>query len=308
MTNKLNDFKIGFTHYENRGDCFIPSSRRTEHLKLSSGIYEVMYNDMIGIPMYKPMTSMTDNLVDLPNTVSERVCKDVEKFWTAKTRRNYDKYGVVYKRGILLYGPPGTGKTCTIAKIMEYVATRLDGLVLFNPKPLAVYHSVRAIREIEPARKILVIYEDFEKRLRERENEYLALLDGEMQLENIVFIATTNHIDQIPPKIKDRPGRFAHTLEVGFPDEATRRNFLKAKIHPEDKVDIEEWVKATEGLSIDHLKDLIVSVLCIGMRLDSAVAKLKNMVGGRSTDNDADDYWEDDNDELSEVIAIIKER
>ena len=33
----------------------------------------------------------------------------------------------------------------------------------------------------------------------------------------------------------------------------------------------------TEGMSIDHLKDLIVSTKCFGNDLDSAIDKLKSM-------------------------------
>jgi len=85
-------------------------------------------------------------------------------------------------------------------------------------------------------------------------------------------LATTNHIDKIPPRIR-RPGRFSSTVEVKFPTKATRLFYLNTKIpgHP----DIDQWAKDTEGFSIDELKETVLAVMCLQYPLDAIVARVK---------------------------------
>jgi len=46
-------------------------------------------------------------------------------------------------------------------------------------------------------------------------------------------------------------------------------------LHADDNINLDEWVEKTEGLTIDHLKDLIISVLVLNIPLDDAINKLK---------------------------------
>jgi len=216
---------------------------------------------------------------------------------------------------ILLYGPPGSGKTVTIQKIIEIVVDR-DGVVLMEPSPEHLSDFVRGIKDIEKGREILVVWEDIDEWLKEYESEILSLLDGEDKVDNIVFLSTTNYIDDIPDRIKNRPSRFASVVKIELPNAKARKLFLQSKLHEDDKYVIDKWVSLTEGFSIDHLKDLIITVLCVGHPLDDAIIKIGSMKALSSEKKsskkiidydeeddvhmDAEDYDEDDDYEDSE--------
>ena len=213
-------------------------------------------------------------MIDLPDTASERVMAEINKFSTPETKARYEKYGLVYKRGIFMHGKQGTGKTCTIVKVIEKTTTE-GGIVLFNPQCNLVAPAVKAIRELDPNVSVLVIFEEFET-IAETD-DMLSLLDGQNQVDNIVFLATTNYISRIPARIKSRPSRFATVIEVGVPSKEARIVYFNAKLADEDKKHLNELVEKTEGFVIDQLKDIIVSVFCLGLSIDEAVLKILEM-------------------------------
>lgn len=296
MPKVINKQIQGYDDYVDSGNKVFPQLARHDgsYKPVKSGIYKIGY-DRAGRIFFEGMSAMTDNLVDLPNFISSKVIKEINTFWTPDVRKRYDKYGMVYKRGILLHGKPGTGKSSIIARIME-AEIQNNGIIFFCPTPTTLYDAVSIIREIETDRKILVIFEELDKLLDSYEGDFLSILDGEMQIDNVVYIATTNYLDRIAPRIKNRPSRFASVIEVPIPDKETRKMFLEAKIPVEDKVDIEKWVKLTEGFTIDHIKDLIISVLCIGIDLEEGCKKLRDM------NNSKDDFDIDDENDFQKNL------
>lgn len=275
MTRKINEFNRGYDRYLVNDGCYHPSRPVIETKELLPGIYNI--KRPMGGPLYfQPMSIMSDTLIDLPSHISEKVINEIKEFWSIETKNKFNKFKLVYKRGVLLYGEPGTGKTAIISKVMES-AVKEGNICFFDADPTDLYEAVNMINEIEPNNniKFLAVYEEFDKWVNSDDN-FLSLLDGEMQLENIVYLATTNYIDNIEPRIKNRPSRFASVIEVGNPSKDIREYFLKEKLKGEN-IDIQKWVELTEGFSLDHLKDLIISVLCIGLTLEEAIGKLKSM-------------------------------
>lgn len=303
MSKTINKHLKGFDQYLQIEGLYIAQSKMPTTKKLPPGIYRVG-KTQDGKTIFAPMQAMTDGLIDLPAHVSEKVITEVNKFWSPNTRAKFDKYQMVYKRGVLLYGPPGTGKTVIVSKVMEQVV-REGGIVFFDVGPSELFEAVNILKEIQGDIRVLAVYEEFDAKLA-RDNTFLSLLDGELQIENIVYLATTNYIDRIPSRVKNRPSRFATVIEIGVPDAATRLAFLKGKVKDED-VDYDAWVKQTEGMSLDHIKDLIISVLCIGISLEDAVLKLKTMNGedlAARTKDDDDDYYDDDDEGIVPVSGM----
>lgn len=292
MPKKLNYKPGGWHHIIDYGNAFYVEQKPREGTKkLPRGIYRISA-DMTGNPYAIPVSTMTDNLMDLPNTATEAVLKELTKFWEGSSKNRFDKFGLIYKRGILLHGKPGTGKTCTIAKVMEKVVQE-GGVVFFQPSPQLLREYVMRLRELEPELRVLVVWEEFDARLEEGEEAYLSLLDGEDQLENVVYLATTNYIKDIPPRMKNRPSRFASVIEVGFPNEEVRRIYLQNMTQGEP-IDLDAWVKQSEGFTLDHLKDLIVSVLVFEIPLAESIEKLKSM--DEDEFNDYQDYDSEDDE------------
>jgi SpoVK/Ycf46/Vps4 family AAA+-type ATPase len=272
MTNLINKTEKIYHHFREMEGRFFPTRKVQEIPSMNPGLYTISMTQS-GEIYFEPMSIMTDNLIELPSFVSEDIIKEIDNFWNKDVRFRYERRGMTYKRGILLHGSHGTGKSSVIIRLIESEIKK-GGIVFFCPSPSLLSESVKIIREIQGDQRILAVFEEFDQLLYRDEGSFLSLLDGEMQVDNIVYIATTNYLDKIPSRIKDRPSRFATVIEVGLPSAEVRRIFIENKTFPDEKVDIELWVKLTEGLTIDQMKDLIISVLCIGVDLKTAVEKV----------------------------------
>lgn len=245
--------------------------------KLPAGVYEV--NQTIqGEVYFSKIKTNHDELVDLPNTEYDQVVKEIELFMQPRTRGLFEKHGFVYKRSSLLYGPPGTGKTCIVNRVVSKVVGE-GGITLFSPDPCLLEESYKILDAIQPETRVLVIFEELDKLIDSFEGALLNLLDGEIQKSNVLYLATTNYIEQIPARIR-RPGRFSSVIQVGFPTAATREFYLNHKFKGE--LDVSEWVSKTDGFSIDELKETVLSVLCLNYALDTIVARIKENKGQKS--------------------------
>jgi len=272
--NILNEIKVGVSHYQKQGNSYYFGRPNKKTKKLEPGIYTIQ-QDPMGQIYLEGMSAMTDSLIRLPDFTSEKVIKEVEKFWTKETKAKFTKRQLVYKRGIILHGLPGTGKSACVSQLME-AEVKQGGIVFFSPSPGMLQYVVKCIREIQGDIRCLVVWEEFDDLIEANESDFLSLLDGEMQIDNVVYIGTTNYLDRIPNRFKNRPSRFASIIEVGLPNEETRKVYLSNKIHADDNIDIDVWAKATEGFTIDHIKDLIISVLCLDVPFNEALDRLKD--------------------------------
>lgn len=282
MKKKIKEYLIS-------GDNFFPNTQAERTSILPAGAYECKVT-MEGAPYFQPISIVTDNIIDLPNSFMEEMVNEIDQFWTTDVSDKFAKYGLVHKRGIILAGKPGTGKTIGLAKTAKMVIEKYDGLVIFNPDASMLKEFLRVIKDIEPNRKILVMWEEFDSVLDNYESSLLPLLDGEIQVGNIVYLATTNYLSKIPARIKNRPSRFAKVIEVGAPTVETRRLFLQAKLHESDMHLLEPMVQASEGFVIDQLKDMIISTCCFGYSIDMAVRKINEM---QQESIGIDDYQEE---------------
>lgn len=238
--------------------------------KLPAGIYEVNAN-MQGEIFFSRIKTNHDDLIDLPSAAYEQVVREIALFMKPETRKLFDDNGFIYKRSSLLHGLPGTGKTCIVNRIAHSVVNE-GGIALFSPNPKLLEESFKILDAIQPETRVMVIFEELDQLMARYESELLNILDGEIQKSNVIFLATTNYIENIPTRIR-RPGRFSSVVEVDFPDANTRRFYLNHKF--KGSGDIENWVSKTNGFSVDELKETALSVLCLGADLDTIIARVK---------------------------------
>lgn len=230
----------------------------------------------------------TDDLLQLPDEASSGIISEFQEFW--RLHPEFSKRGFLHKRGFLLWGPPGSGKTSTLQVLIKRLADDLDGVSLIVEHPDTTMKGLRLLRQVEPKRPLVAIMEDIDAMIdRHGEADYLALLDGEAQVDNVVFVATTNYPERLDRRFVDRPSRFDTIQYIGMPSADARECYLKAKEPSLTDAELCNWVRQSEGFSVAHLKEMIVAVRCFDQPLEDVVDRLRKMQDRRPTEQD----WRD---------------
>jgi len=251
--------------------------------QVPSGLYEMIWNSSLQTWVIAKQALNIDELYELPSPEIESILSDIKIFW--RKRETYKEYNFVHKRGILLYGDPGCGKSGIIQLCVKNLIEEENGIVI-NIKEdedfKAFVEFVPTIRSIEPERPLIVILEDIDSLAgedRHSTTKLLNILDGVKQIENVVYIATTNYPEKLQERITNRPSRFDRRYEVQMPSGEIREAYIKNKLTDEDikKIDIKKWVELTDGMSLSHLKELVISVVVMGKDFDESIATLNSM-------------------------------
>ena len=260
---------------------FRPAAKTIPHLH--PGVYKVEQDDLG--PYLQLQTVISDNIVELPETANVKVLQGMKKFWQSQSR--YNQYGLVYKRGVLLWGPPGSGKSVTINLLMKELIS-LNGIVLLCGHPDLLAHILQRVRGMEPDRPIIVVMEDIDEIIEKHsEHTILSMLDGENQIANVVYLATTNYPDKLGARIVNRPSRFDERIFVGMPSAIARQAYLKFATTIKDadgtvntgldEPTLEKWTKDTDGFSIAHLRELVAASFCLEQPYKVVLKRLKKM-------------------------------
>jgi ATPase family associated with various cellular activities (AAA) len=241
--------------------------------KLPAAAYRIQRDDY-GLFLTK-ISILSDDIIELPEASHLRVLEGIRKFWGSQKR--YQKHGLVYKRGILLWGPPGGGKTVTSQLLVSEIIQKHDGIVILADNPSWAVETLRFLRAIEPSRPLIVILEDVDEIVREySEHSLLAMLDGEHQTDNVVYVATTNYPERLGARIVNRPSRFDERIKIGMPSAIARMAYLK-KACSDVEIPLAKWVADTDGLSIAHLRELVVAVVCLEQEYGTVIERLRAM-------------------------------
>ncbi len=244
--------------------------------ELPAGPYLIRISADKGV-YFKKHTISTDDLLPLPDSASSEIIDQLKRFWLLE--EHFRSFGFLWKRGILLWGPPGSGKTSTIHLTSKDVISK-NGLTIFIEDPPVAILGLQILRKIEPKRKIVVILEDLDAMATHHQSSLLALLDGENQIDNVVYIATTNYPERLDNRFINRPSRFDVIKKIGMPNPSARRMFLENKntrLRKNHK-ELEKWIVATEEFSLAHMKELIISVEVFQCEFDDALNRLKTMM------------------------------
>lgn len=264
--------------YEDQSPAFFPQGKVTDSLE--AGMYAIEQHQQRGI-FFQRKDIKLDELLILPDTNSDRVLAGIKSFWEKEEAFRIHK--LLWKRGLLLWGPPGSGKTSLIQLLSREIVLR-NGLALFADSPHVASKALEMLRQVEPSRPLVVILEDVDAIVKEYgESQLLALLDGEVQIDNVVYIATTNYPELLDKRLVNRPSRFDEIIKIDMPTAEARSLYLSTKAprlraNPEELAD---WVFATKNMSVAHLRELIVAVECLGGDFETVMTRLKKMNVGK---------------------------
>jgi len=250
--------------------------------QVPAGVYEIGWNGNLSTHTLKKQPFKTDELYHLPSPEITDILEDIENFWNRADK--YKTYNFIHKRGILMYGDPGCGKSGIIQLISQKLIER-NGIVINvkDEEDVDRFTSfISTFRKVEPNRPLVVLLEDIDSIASE--NRYqtarlLNILDGVKQIEGVVYIATTNYPEKLQERITNRPSRFDRRYKVEAPNEEIRMAYIKHKLNEEDikGIDIEEWVKRTEGMSLSHLKEVVISVIVMGRTFEETINNLEEL-------------------------------
>lgn len=264
---------------ENNG-IYVPANNTVKGLP--AGLYEIKNDPHRGYYLQN-IQRVSEELFVLPSPEIKSIIEDIKKFWDGKEIFKNFKY--VHKRGILLHGDPGCGKSGIIQLCVNYVIEEMDGIVINIKDHYQVEmfdDFIPIFRKVEPDRPLVVIMEDLDALTGEEKyitSKLLNILDGIKQIEGVVYLASTNYPEKLEERVSDRPSRFDRRYRIEPPDAKIRESYLRSKISEEEleKINLKEWVKVSEGFSIAHLKELVISTLVLGNPFEESLSHLKQL-------------------------------
>lgn len=181
--------------------------------------------------------------------------------------------GIRCRRGLILHGRPGTGKTL----IGRILASTLRATFLWaTPKSLAKAEQVGEVLDLARLLAPTVLFlEDIDLLAEDRSTSERALalaelmnrLDGCLEDQEVVTIATTNRLDVLEGAVRNRPGRFDRLIEVPAPDAASGRAFLAARLagHRVAAGDLAWLAERAAGRTGAELEELANTVLMLAL-------------------------------------------
>ena len=190
-----------------------------------------------------------------------------------QNRDRLRKLGLKHHRGLILSGPPGTGKTL-IGKVLASTQ-KGTSFIWVSPRHIRCPSSFESIlsvaRYVSPA---IVFFEDIDVYAEDREfhggtvlGELMNQLDGAIDNEDVLAIATTNRLEVVEKALRNRPGRFDRVVRIAEMDEDCRRRLL-SKVFDRVEVntdDMEYLVRQTKDFTGSQIEELANTVHLLGV-------------------------------------------
>jgi len=193
------------------------------------------------------------------------VWAEVDVFLAAATSRReiMRRLGLGTNRGMLVAGPPGVGKTHLVRVIASELGDRYTTILA---DANAMRHMIAELYAAsETFGPTLVVLDDIDLVLGHRDSngdngalaDFLATLDGVLEREAILTIATTNDPKALDPAAQ-RSSRFDMVVTLPMPDEASRTRILERHLAPLGlAIDYDAVAQSLEGATGADVKEVV---------------------------------------------------
>ncbi len=284
---RAGEIKHIFPEYDAKIHCITIDTQRPENLEFEQiGINLFKYASLdekeVDLPygsfsfidtpqgtILRKLNINRDNYIDIGRTEGSDLYIAYQKFRNQKD--NYIKYGRRAKQGTLFYGPPGNSKTTEICKLAAFAEENKFRVFFLGSNEVSL-NSLASFKTILEKEDNVFVLEEVTERV-EYPEDLLSFLDGEASWNNCFLIATTNHPEDLPWNIIDRPGRFKVLKEFGPPTLAQRTKYLQHMKLSDAEIEIA--AKATEGLSMDYLINITFDALTMDEPILTVIARYK---------------------------------
>jgi hypothetical protein len=264
-----------------RGNRFRVCERTVD--RLPAGAY-ICTMDEGGMCVFEQRELEVDDLIDFPGSLAAQVLEEIERFWTLGDR--FRHYGFLHRRGYLLHGKQGSGKSSLLHLVIARAVAK-GHVAFFCESPGAFAQCVSQFRCMDPDRPMLCMFEDIDAIIRHYgDGVLLQWLDGHLQVNKAVSLATTNYPERLDRRITARPRRFDRVLCIDAPDDALRDAYFARKLPDLSAAKRKRWVKLSESLSFAALAELIISVCCLDKDLAETAALLKDLESRQPSSDD----------------------
>ncbi len=215
-------------------------------------------------------TSIQDSTFErliLPQALKDELKADFRQF--LDSREIFRRYGLPWKRGVLLIGPPGNGKTHSVKALINWLGVSCLYVKSFTSKHSTDQENIHSVfqraRQTTPC---ILVLEDLDSLITDKNRSYfLNEVDGFMTNDGILLLATTNHPERLDTAILERPSRFDRKYHFELPGYEERAAYMatwNASVDPELRIsqDASASLAAdTEGFSFAYLKELWLASL-----------------------------------------------
>lgn len=180
----------------------------------------------------------------------------------------YKKYRIPCKRGILLSGRPGCGKTMScrwLRELCEQNNLTYRVVSMEDYREAANRGRVRSLFKLRGKKSGLIFFDDMDVMVKDRKKSgggaelstFLSELDGIDPAEGVVYVFTTNYIDELDEAFV-RPGRIDLWLPFQLPSAQLRKKFIKQRFNKEIKehIDSDDILKRTDKYSFAEMEEI----------------------------------------------------
>lgn len=250
---------------------------------VAPGVYEAG-EDYWDRPMLRPVDLGQERVFEFDDSIVNAVMEGARRFQSQAAV--YKQLGLTHRYGVLLYGEPGTGKSA-IGKLLLQRAAQLGGYGLMASHYGQLAKCLKALDATNPNVPVMVLMEDFENLLDHQEHGWLQLLSGVEQVrEGVIYVATTNHLAKLPPRIRQRPGRFNKVLEVKSPSSTVRRSYIEQLTQNVPDAPTPDLAERTEGMTFDQVRATVILSLTEDVAPAEAARTIREL--GKLDDEDGD--------------------